>query len=147
MTVSTKSSMKHSHLILYDGVCGLCNRLNRFVLKRDRAAVFQFASQQSALGQSLLGRYGRDPAGLETFYVIVDYGSDSPVLLSRSTAALFVFKTLGGAWRLAAVLRVLPRKLLDRAYDLVARNRYRIFGRYDTCPLPKPEHRRRFLDV
>ncbi len=140
-------AMKRSHLILYDGVCGLCNRLNQFVLKRDRAAVFQFASQQSALGQSIIRAHGRDPAGLETFYVIVDYGSDSPIMLSKSSAVLFVLKTLRGPWRLATVLAVLPTKLLDWVYDLVARNRYRVFGRYDTCPLPRPEHKSRFIDV
>ncbi len=140
--------MNASHLILYDGVCGLCNRLNQFVLKRDKAAVFHFASQQSPLGQSLLRDYGKDPAKLETFYVIEDYASGSPVLLSRSGAALFVLKTIGGTWsRLAAVFRVLPTKLLDWAYNLIARNRYRIFGRYDSCPLPTPEQRKRFVDV
>ena len=139
--------MSGRHLILYDGVCGLCNRLNRFVLERDAVAVFQFASLQSRLGQSILRGYGRDPDKLETLYVVVNYGSESAVLLSKSRAALFVLKTLGGPWRLAASLGVLPHRLLDWAYDLVARHRYRVFGRYENCLMPGPEYETRFIDV
>ncbi len=139
--------MTGRHLILYDGVCGLCNRLNRFILERDAVAVFQFASLQSRLGQSILRGYGRDPDKLETLYVVVNYDSESAVLLSKSRAALFVLKTLGGPWRLTASLGVLPRRLLDWAYDLVARHRYRVFGRYEYCLMPGPEYENRFIDV
>jgi len=121
--------------------------MNQFVLKQDRAAVFLFASQQRPLGQSVIRAHGKDPARLETFYVIADYGSDSPIMLSKSSAVLFVLQTLGGPWRLATVVGVLPTKLLDWVYSLVARNRYRIFGRYDTCPIPRPEYKSRFIDV
>ncbi len=136
-----------SHLILYDGVCGLCNRLNRFVLKRDRAGVFQFAALQSRLGQSLLRSYGKDPDNLETLYVIASYGSQSPVLLSKSRAVLFILRALGGPWRLPAIFGILPRRLLDWAYDRIARNRYAVFGRYETCLMPIPEYKSRFIDV
>jgi len=136
-----------NHLILYDGVCGLCNRLNRFVLKRDAAGVFRFASLQSNLGQSILRAHGKDPGSLETLYVVVHHGAKSPVLLSKSGAALFILETLRGPWRLAAVLRILPRPLLDWAYYLVARNRYRVFGRYDHCLIPSSKYRSRFIDV
>ncbi len=138
--------MKGCHLILYDGVCRLCNRLNRFVLKRDAAAVFCFASLQSDLGQSLLRRYGRNSDRVETLYVVVNYGSKS-VLLAKSRAVLFILKTLGGPWRLTAVFGILPGRLLDWAYDLIARNRYRLFGRYESCLMPNPEYRSRFIDV
>lgn len=138
-----KRLLTPTHLILYDGVCGLCNRFVRFVLNHDRAAVFRFASLQSQLGQSLIG----SPNTLRTVYVVVNYGSKSPVVLSKSRAALFVLETLGGPWRLAAILGILPRRLLDWAYDLVARYRYSVFGRYQTCPLPSPEHRSRFIDL
>jgi len=67
--------------------------------------------------------------------------------LSKSRAALFVLTTIGGVWRAFAVLRVLPARLLDYGYDLIARNRYRLFGRYETCLLPAPEYERRFIDV
>ncbi|MFB3905991.1 MAG: thiol-disulfide oxidoreductase DCC family protein [Acidobacteriota bacterium] len=135
------------HLVLYDGVCGLCNRLNRFVLKHDAAGVFRFASLQSSLGQSLLRDQGKDPRMPETLYVLANYGSNATTLLSRSAAVLFVLKTLGGPWRLAAILGILPGPLLDWAYDLIARNRYRIFGRYDSCPVPSPAHKDKFIDV
>jgi len=139
--------MTAKHLILYDVVCGLCNRLNRFVLKRDPTGMFRFASLQSGLGQSLLRDFGRDPGNLDTLYVVVGYGSRSPVLLFRSRAALFVVKTLGGPWRLAAVLGILPGRLLDWVYDLIARHRYSVFGRYESCLVPSPEHKSRFIDV
>jgi len=139
--------MTGSHLILYDGVCGLCNRLNRFVLKRDPAAVFQFASLQSRLGQSLLKANGLDADNLETLYVVANYGSESPALLSKSQAAFFILKTLGGPWRVVTILGILPRRLLDWVYDLIARNRYTVFGRYQTCPIPSPEYKSRFVDI
>ena len=139
--------MSGTHLVLYDGLCGLCDRMNRFVLKRDAAGVFQFASLQSRVGQSLLRSQGIDPNNLETVCVVVNYGSKSPVLLSKSCAVLFVLRTLGGAWRLTVILGVLPDLLLDWAYDVIARNRYKIFGRYETCLTPSPEYKSRFLDA
>jgi len=142
----TTSAPKWNHLILYDGVCCLCNRMIQFVMRQDRAQVFRFASLQSRLGQSLTGRQGKSPGKLDTVMVIANYGSSSARLLSKASAGLFVLQTLGGAWRLAGVLRVLPDRLLDWFYDLIARYRYRIFGRYESCPVPTPEQRSRFLD-
>ena len=136
------------HLVLYDGVCGLCNRLTRFLLPRDPAAQFAYASLQSDTARSLLSRFGETTEELSTFYVVADFRSDTPQLLARSRAALFVMKTLGGMWRWAGLmLNVLPAKLLDLAYGAIARNRYRLFGRYDSCLAPTPEYRQRFLDV
>ena len=135
-------------LILYDGVCGLCNRGVRFVLKRDRNRVFRFAALQSSASRKILAQYGVDPDALDTFYVVVDFGKARERLLSRSAAALHIAARLGGAWKLAAgALRILPLPLLDRLYDFVARHRYRIFGRYNTCPLPEARYRERFIDA
>ena len=133
-------------LILYDGVCGLCNRLNQFVLRRDAADRFRFASLQGSLAGALLRRYGRDARDLDTVYVVKNYGAPDEALLSRSRAVLFVLETLGGAWRLARVLRLLPGRWVDAAYDQIARRRYRWFGRTDACPLPAPGERAKFLD-
>jgi predicted DCC family thiol-disulfide oxidoreductase YuxK len=138
---------RNRHLVLYDGVCGLCNRLNAFVLPRDTSGIFAFASLQSATGQSLLKRFGKTTSDLDTFYVVTNYRSDSPGLLAKSRAALFVLSTLGGIWRSFAPFRVLPAWLLDIGYDLIARNRYRFFGRYDTCLVPTPQYKQRFIDV
>lgn len=135
-----------AHLFLYDGVCGLCNRVNRLVLRADRAGQFDFAALQGPLGRDLQRRFGVDPDALGTFYVAADYRTGRPALLSRSRAALFVVRTLGWPWKAFAVLGLLPTALLDAVYDLVARHRYALFGRFDTCPLPPAEDRRRFID-
>jgi predicted DCC family thiol-disulfide oxidoreductase YuxK len=153
MKVGTKSAWQASspapakHLILYDGVCGLCNRLNQFVLPRDRRGTFDFASLQSGMGRSVLRRFGKNPGDLNTFYVVTNYRSDSPALLSKSRASLFLVKELGGPWRWLGLFGVLPTALLDWGYDLVARNRYRFFGRYETCLMPSDEYKTRFIDV
>jgi predicted DCC family thiol-disulfide oxidoreductase YuxK len=135
------------HLILYDGVCGLCNRLNQFVLARDPQRLFDFASLQSETGRSVVKRFGRNPDVLETFYVVADYRTGSPTLLTKAYAGLFVMRMVGPPWSGLGVLRLLPRALLDWGYDLAARFRYRLFGRYDSCLLPGPEYRSRFIDI
>ena len=133
-------------IILYDGVCGLCNRLVQFVLKRDRADYFRFASLQSDMAGTLLRRHDRDPHDLDTVYVVVDYGQSTERLLARSDAILFLLKQLGGVWKFAMLGKVLPRPLRDALYKLVATNRYRMFGKYESCLLPEPQHRAKFLD-
>jgi predicted DCC family thiol-disulfide oxidoreductase YuxK len=134
-------------LLLYDGVCGLCNGLNRFVIARDTANTFDFASLQSPMGRSLLVRFGVSPDVLTTLYVIVDHRSETPVLLAKSKAVLFIARSLGWPWKGFAAFRIFPAALLDFAYDIVARHRYRLFGRSDQCEIPSPDVRRRFLDV
>jgi predicted DCC family thiol-disulfide oxidoreductase YuxK len=150
MTESAPQALRPApgeHLILYDGVCGLCNRLNQFVLLRDTRAVFDFASLQSNTGRSVLQRYGRNPEALTTFYVVENYRSESPALLSKGSAVSFVMRTLeGDRWWLPA-FRIVPNALLNLGYGLIARNRYRVFGRYESCPAPSAEFRERFIDV
>ena len=134
-------------LILYDGVCGLCNRGVRFVLKRDRKGVFRFVALQSAASKKILARHGIEPDTLDTFYVVPDFGMAGERTLSRSAAALYIAARLGGVWKAAAVFRILPSWLRDLAYDVIARHRYGVFGRYDTCPLPEVRYQGRFIDV
>jgi predicted DCC family thiol-disulfide oxidoreductase YuxK len=132
-------------IILYDGVCGLCNRFVQFIL-RDRNAVFRFASLQSALAAPILARHGANPSDLDTVYVVVNDELANEYLLSRSDAVLFVLQQLR-LWRPATfLLQLLPKFLRDAAYNIVARNRYRIFGRSDVCQLPSEQDRHRFLD-
>ncbi|HXL82178.1 MAG TPA: DCC1-like thiol-disulfide oxidoreductase family protein [Pyrinomonadaceae bacterium] len=133
-------------VILYDGVCGLCNRLVQFILKRDKRDRFRFASLQSELASSLLQKHGRDPRDLDTVYVVVDYGQPAEHLLARSDAILFLLWELGGIWKVAALGKILPRIMRDAIYKLVARNRYRVFGKYESCVLPDAKHRTKFLD-
>jgi predicted DCC family thiol-disulfide oxidoreductase YuxK len=144
--IPASDSVPHP-ILLYDGVCGLCNRLVQFVLRRDRDAVFKFASLQSPLAARILARHAVNPADLDTVYVVVNHDQTDESLLARSDAVRHVLGQLGGFWRFTArVLAWLPRPFCDRGYRVIARNRYRIFGRYDSCPLPSEDVRGRFLD-
>jgi predicted DCC family thiol-disulfide oxidoreductase YuxK len=135
-------------IILYDGVCGLCNRLNQFVLRRDRTAIFRFATLQSNLAAHILARHGATASDLDTVYVVIDPELPGEYLLSRSDAIAFILKNLGGVWGAWGLLaRVVPGFVRDRLYGIVARNRYRIFGRFESCMVPSPETRDRFLDI
>ena len=166
-------------ILLYDGVCGLCNRLVQFILRRDPGGVFRFASLQSPLAGRILARHGADAGDLDTVYLVVNAERADEQLLARSEAVIFVLRHLGEAslrlagpfgfaqgrlakapvptqasamatafWRVAgARLLVVPRAVRDWGYGVVARNRYRMFGRYDVCPLPSEDTRDRFLDL
>jgi predicted DCC family thiol-disulfide oxidoreductase YuxK len=134
-------------ILLYDGVCGLCNRQVQFILRRDLAGIFRFAALQSSFAAHILTRHGANPNDLNTVYVVIRYDEPAESLLSRSDAVIFVLKELGDAWRFAGfLLGLIPCPIRNWGYDLVARSRYRIFGRYDSCPLPAAETRSRFLD-
>jgi predicted DCC family thiol-disulfide oxidoreductase YuxK len=134
-------------VLLYDGVCGLCNRLVRFVLRRDPGGRFRFASLQGGFAANILIRYGADVSDLDTMYVVLENQRPGEKLLARSDAAIAVLLQLGGVWRaLGTVLRIFPKGLRDGGYGWIARNRYRIFGKYDSCPLVEPKYRDRFLD-
>lgn len=134
-------------IVLYDGVCGLCNRLNQFLLQRDTHDRFRFASLQSDFAASLLKRQGADSKDLDTVYVVLDYNLPGERLLARSDAILHVLTQLDGIWKLAGVGRGLPGFLRDGLYKIVARNRYRVFGKHESCILPDPKHRHKFLEV
>ena len=144
--METRPTSAAHDVVLYDGVCGLCNRLTTFVLPRDPHGRFRFASLQSPVARELLARHGRRARDLDSLYVLTT-GPDGELLLSKSRAALHVLWRLGGGWRLSALLAPWPTWLLDRGYDLVARNRYRLFGKYETCLVPEPRWRERFLDA
>lgn len=94
-----------------------------------------------------LRRFDQSTDEFDTMIVVVDYRGATPRMLSKARAALFIAKQLGLPWRLAAGAAILPNALLNRAYDFIARRRYRWFGRYDTCMMPPPEHRARVIDV
>jgi predicted DCC family thiol-disulfide oxidoreductase YuxK len=135
-----------AHLILYDGVCGLCGRLMPFIIERDRRCVFTFASLQSATGMGMVTRFGGNPHELASFCVVTDYRTDRARMFRRSQAALFVAREIGWPWKAAVMFRVLPTAILDRMYDAGARHRYRVFGRYERCLIPHPDISRRFID-
>jgi predicted DCC family thiol-disulfide oxidoreductase YuxK len=134
-------------ILLYDGVCGLCNRLVQFVLRRDRKVVFRFAALQSTFATPILQRHGASATDLDTVFVVLNYNEPGETLVTRSAAVVFVLRQMGILWRsLAAVANFIPRPIGDAGYRFIARRRYRIFGRYDACPLSTPETRARFLD-
>ena len=133
-------------IVLYDGVCGLCNRLTQFLLKRDVHDRLRFASLQSDFAAKVLRRHGLDSGDLDTVCVIEDYETPNERVLIRSDAILAVVGELGGFWRIAGMGKILPRPIRDGLYKLVARNRYRVFGKYETCVLPEAKHRKKFLD-
>jgi predicted DCC family thiol-disulfide oxidoreductase YuxK len=135
-----------AHLVLYDGVCALCNHLVQFLLRHDRRGIFSFASLQSATGKATVGRWGGNPDELTSFYVVVDFRTPNARPLKKSDAALFVAGQLGWPWTVLRVAGVFPKALRDALYDVVARTRYRVFGRYEQCLLPSEEFRNRFVE-
>jgi predicted DCC family thiol-disulfide oxidoreductase YuxK len=134
------------HVILYDGTCGLCDRSVRFVLPRDPRGTFRFAPLQSPWARRALGRHGESPDDLDTFWVVVDAGTARESVRARAAAVAFVLARLAFPWRVLAAVATLPRVLLDRVYDGVARRRYRWFGRHDRCLAPPPGAAERFVD-
>lgn len=135
-----------AHLVLYDGVCGLCSSLLQFLLTHDRRGMFAFASLQSATGRAVVEGLGGDPTALTSFYVLANYRTRNSRIFARSNAALLVASQLGWPWKAAVIARVLPGAVLDRAYNVIARNRYRVFGRFEQCLAPRPEFRGRFVE-
>jgi predicted DCC family thiol-disulfide oxidoreductase YuxK len=130
------------HVVFFDGVCGLCDRTVRFLLRHDRCDRLRFAPLQGETAHRVLPPLGGRPEALETIYVLTADGR----LLERSRAVLFATAALGGPWALFGILRIVPRPLADLVYGQVARVRYRIFGRFEACQVPTPDERRRFLD-
>jgi predicted DCC family thiol-disulfide oxidoreductase YuxK len=127
-------------VILYDGVCVFCSRWIRFVAARDTQTRFRFTAIQSAYGARLAQAFGIDPHDPDTNAVI--HGG---VAYFKSDAALTVLSSLPG-WRWARALRLIPKPIRDTVYNLVARNRYRIFGKYQECFLPDAEFRARVME-
>jgi predicted DCC family thiol-disulfide oxidoreductase YuxK len=135
-------------ILLYDGVCGLCNRLVQFGLRRDRNRRLRFASLQSDFAAKILQHHGLSPRDLDTVYLVEDQGLADERLSARSDAIISVLRRIGGPWPVAAaLLRIVPRWLRECGYKVIARNRYRIFGKSDTCLLPEARYRDRFLDL
>lgn len=134
--------MKAPVIVLFDGVCNLCNGVVRFIIRRDPEGCFRFAAQQSEVGQALLERYGiPQHQALADSVVVIAEGR----AFLDSDAALEILRRLRGCGWLYA-LRHLPKPLRDGLYRLVARNRYRLFGRRTSCAVPTPELRARFLE-
>jgi predicted DCC family thiol-disulfide oxidoreductase YuxK len=127
-------------IVFFDGVCGLCNRFVDWVLARDRHGRYRFAPLQGKTAAGLgVTPQAADPAVWSIVFV------DGSRVLERSDAVLTIATGLGGAYRLVGALHWVPRPVRDWVYDRIARRRYRIFGKRDTCRMPAPEERGRFL--
>ncbi|MEM1320219.1 MAG: thiol-disulfide oxidoreductase DCC family protein [Bacteroidota bacterium] len=127
-------------ILLFDGVCNLCNSSVQFILLRDAKAQFHFAAIQSEVGQQLLKHFDLGKEELKSL-VLIENGR----AYLRSTAALRCARHLGSAWPLAYAFVIIPRPIRDAVYNWIASNRYRWFGRQESCMLPRPEWKGRFL--
>lgn len=127
-------------LILFDGHCNLCSGTVQFILKHDRKAKFRFAYLQSEYGKAVLQKHQLPIDSFGTFVLV-----ENNTVFTKSTAALRILKSLSGMWPLLYVAIIIPRFLRDAIYALVARNRYKWFGKRDSCWLPDSKWKDRFL--
>jgi len=127
-------------VILFDGICNLCCGWVQFLIRRDKKALFRFASIQSEAGKHLLASAGLNPAQAET----IVYVRNKEVYI-ESTAILEILNDLGGMWRISKVFKLIPKAVRNSTYRFIARNRYRIFGTRSSCLMPAPGNEKRFL--
>jgi predicted DCC family thiol-disulfide oxidoreductase YuxK len=132
----------YKNLILFDGVCNFCNTAVQMVIEIDRQKIFKFAAIQSALGQQLYRQHGLDPIDIQTLMLV-----DGDSVLTKSDAVLEVLSRLDEGWQLLASFRAMPQPLRDWAYSEFARQRFRLFGRRETCMVPTPELQERFVNL
>ncbi len=135
-----------SPIILFDGVCNLCNASVQFIIERDPTAIFQFASLQSEAGQAILAKNAlnaalNNDASAEDSVILVENGH----IYDRSTAALRIARRLSGGIKFLYVFILIPRPIRDFVYKIIAKNRYRWFGKQDACWMPTKELKARFL--
>ena len=128
-------------IVLFDGLCNLCDGSVRFILDRDRHARLRFASLQSDVARDLLGRFGRTSDDVLASIVVID----GDRIFERSAAILHIAQTLGPPWSFACILTVIPENIRDVVYRSIARNRYAIFGTRDACRIPTAAEADRFL--
>lgn len=128
-------------IILFDGVCNLCNGVVQFIINNDAKGIFKFASLQSDFGQQILSKNNLPTSDFNSF---VFFENDK--IFMKSTAALKVLKGLGGKWKMLYVFIIVPKFIRDIAYDFIAKRRYSIWGKIESCMMPTPELKSRFLD-
>jgi predicted DCC family thiol-disulfide oxidoreductase YuxK len=145
----TEEAFQGRTLMLFDGLCGLCNDAVLWVIKHDHSDRFRFAPQQSDLAAAILARHGIDREATlasNTVYLVLDPGSQHEQLVTQSDVTVNLLLLLGGRRRIwGNMLRAVPRSARNAAYGLFARNRYRLTGRYDVCPLPTEAERMKFV--
>lgn len=127
-------------VILFDGVCNLCNQSVLFIIKRDHQGTFRFAALQSEFGQRVLQEHQFDPAKLYSIILV-----EGDKVTDRSTAALRIARRMNGLWPLLYGLIIIPPFIRNWVYDWISRNRYKWFGKKDECMIPTPELKARFI--
>ena len=127
-------------VVLFDGVCNFCNGSVNFILRQDRKGIFRFAALQSEAGQEILDQYGLANESFDSF-ILVEKGK----IYQRSTAALKVFNKLSWYWKWTQLFFIIPPFIRNMVYDFIARNRYKWFGKKESCMLPSPAVKERFL--
>ena len=141
-----KPVIEEKSVLLYDGLCGFCDRLVGFLLRRDRQQIFHFAPLGGVFASELLNRHPHLKA-VDSLVLVENSGFENEVVWVRSEAVRRITRHLGGMWRIVdLLLSVVPTSLQDLVYDIFARNRYRWFERYDACPVPDPSILDRFLE-
>jgi predicted DCC family thiol-disulfide oxidoreductase YuxK len=144
--VTTTPSDSAAPVLLYDGVCGVCNGAVRTILRFDRHGTLRFAALESDFAQAIITRHP-ELVGLDSVVFVCNPGRAGEKVSTQSAALLRVAEYLGGYWKLALAARAIPPIIRDRLYAAFAAVRYRVGGRYDSCPIPAPEVRSRFLDA
>ena len=129
-------------IILFDGVCNLCNGAVQFIIKRDKKDVFRFGALQSDAGQAIVKERGIDTSNVDSIILI----EPNVAYYVRSTAALKIAYQFGGLWKALKIFEWMPVRFRDAIYNLVARNRYKWFGKRESCMIPTPDLRAKFLD-
>jgi predicted DCC family thiol-disulfide oxidoreductase YuxK len=126
--------------ILFDGVCNFCNASINFMIDKDIKGIFKFAALQSEVGQELLKKFRLKTSDFDSIVAI-----EGDKVYQKSDAALEIARKMDGIWRIFYAFKIIPAFLRNPIYDLIARNRYRFFGRTDACRIPTPELKARFL--
>jgi predicted DCC family thiol-disulfide oxidoreductase YuxK len=132
-------------VLLYDGVCGICNRGIQTILRYDRDGSLRFAPLQGEFAEGVIARHP-ELRGVDSMVFVENPGTADERVTVRTAGLLRVADYLGGPWKLFLAGRAVPAGARDRFYDWFASIRYRVFGRHDTCPIPAPEVRARFID-
>ncbi len=131
----------NNKIILFDGVCNLCNRAVQFIIKHDKKDVFRYAPLQSGIGEQLVKERKIDTSAVDSIILI----EPNIAYYTKSSAALEIGKSFGGGYKLLAIFEWIPRVIRDKIYDIVARKRYKWFGRQERCMVPTPELKAKFL--
>tara|TARA_R110000765_G_scaffold93712_7_gene176637 strand:+ start:1696 stop:2112 length:417 start_codon:yes stop_codon:yes gene_type:complete len=132
---------ENNKIILFDGVCNLCNSSVQYVIKRDKSNAYRFAALQSEIGKKLVEQRGIDTSQIDSIILI----EPGVAYYTKSTAALKIAQSFGGVWQLTSVFEWIPEKIRDWVYDYIAKNRYKWYGKKEVCMVPSPENNERFL--